>query len=203
MTTPYGVSVSLGSSSAYSDYLNTPIMGPLSTNQYPSAMPYHSFGTLKGIRPTPPQFLPSQEPLNSDMNSNARYQYLRAHPLRPIQKAREDAVGKASPPIKKICYSTKRQYPVSSHMNYIEPIPSSMKTSITKSTVIGKYAYKTGRPIEESVSTKCYFPTATRSTLRRVRSGGCVSPAKKGSLYNHSLTNPNICVWGGIPRQNY
>jgi hypothetical protein len=203
MTTPYSVSVSLGSSSAYSDYLNTPIMGPLSTNQYPSTMPYHSYGTLTGIRPTPPQFLPSQEPLNSEMNSNARAQYLRATALTSLQKARQNAIGKTSLPIKKTCYSTQKQFPVSTHMNYIEPIPSSMQTSIVKSMAIGKYAYKSGLPIAAPISSKCYYPSGTRTSLRRVRSGGCVAPAKKGSIYNHSLTNPRICVWGEIPRQNY
>ena len=45
MTTPYGITTSIGSQ-GYSGYLNTPITGPLSTNQYPNAMPYHSYGTL-------------------------------------------------------------------------------------------------------------------------------------------------------------
>ena len=65
MTTPYSVSTSIGSVS-YDNYVNAPIVGPLSTNQYPSVIPYHSYGTLAGIRPTPPQFLPSQEPVYAE-----------------------------------------------------------------------------------------------------------------------------------------
>ena len=76
MSTPYGISTSKGSVS-YDNYVNAPITGPLSTNQYPCAMSYHSYGTLVGIRPTPPQFYPSQEPVYAEMNTNARHQYLR------------------------------------------------------------------------------------------------------------------------------
>jgi ribonucleotide reductase beta subunit family protein with ferritin-like domain len=75
-TTPYAVSINKGSVS-YDNYVNAPITGPLSTNQYPCAIPYHSYGTLTGIRPTPPQFYPSQEPVYAEMNTNMRQQYLR------------------------------------------------------------------------------------------------------------------------------
>ena len=76
MTTPYSVTTSKGSVS-YDNYVNAPITGPLSTNQYPCSIPYHSYGTLVGIRPTPPQFYPSQEPVYAEMNTNMRQQYLR------------------------------------------------------------------------------------------------------------------------------
>jgi hypothetical protein len=55
MTTPYGISRSIGSQS-FQGYVNAPIIGPLNSSQYPNAMPYHSYGTLTGQRPTPPQF---------------------------------------------------------------------------------------------------------------------------------------------------
>ena len=55
MTTPYAVASHLGSQS-FSGYLNAPIIGPLSTNQTPCQIPYHSYGFLAGLRPTPPQF---------------------------------------------------------------------------------------------------------------------------------------------------
>ena len=76
MTTPYSVSRSIGSMS-FGGNLNAPITGPLNTSQFPNTMPYHSNGTLTGVKPTPPQFFPSQEPINSDMNANARQQYVR------------------------------------------------------------------------------------------------------------------------------
>ena len=38
MTTPYAVSTNIGSMS-YNNYVNAPITGPLSTNQYPCILP--------------------------------------------------------------------------------------------------------------------------------------------------------------------
>jgi hypothetical protein len=201
MTTPYGITTSIGSQS-YSGYLNTPITGPLSTNNYPFAMQYHSYGTLTGQRPTPQQFFPSQEPVNSDMSVNARAQYLRATDLSAKKKAIEDALGKLSTPVMFTSYSTQRQVPVSSHVNYIAPIASSMFTNIRKSVAVGKSAYKVGLPLEAPISTKNYYPSGTRSALQRARSGGSSAPKKKGSIYNTSL-RPSLGSWGALPRQGY
>ena len=45
--------------------------------------------------------------------------------------------------------------------------------------------------------------SGTKSSIRRARSGGCVAPKKKGSIYNTSLNNGQSCGWGSIVRQNY
>ena len=201
MTTPYGITTSIGSQ-AYSGYLNTPITGPLSTNNYPFSMQYHSYGTLTGQRPTPQQFFPSQEPVNSDMSVNARAQYLRATDLSAKKKAIEDALGKLSTPVKFTSYSTQRQVPVSSNVNYIAPIASSMFTNIRKSVAVGKSAYKVGLPLDAPITTKNYYPSGTRSALQRARSGGSSAPKKKGSIYNTSL-RPSLGSWGALPRQGY
>ena len=201
MTTPYGITTSIGSQ-AYSGYLNTPITGPLSTNNYPNAMPYHSFGTLTGQRPTPPQFFPSQEPVNADMSVNSRAQYLRATDLSSRAKAIENAIGKASTPVVFTSYSSQRQFAVSSHVNYISPISSSMFVNIKKSIAVGKSAYKVGLNMNDPISTKNYYPSGTRSALQRARSSGCTAPKKKGSIYNTSL-RPALGSWGALPRQGY
>ena len=201
MTTPYGISTSIGSMT-YDNYVNAPIYGPLSTNQYPFAMPYHSYGTLVGIRPTPPQFFPSQEPTYAEENSNARYQYLRTCVSVPAL-ARQKALGKLSRPMTSYSFSTGKHTPVSTHMNYIVPQPSSMYTNTKKSIAVGKTAYKVGLPVDAPTSTKCYYPSGTRTSLRRSRSGGCVAPKKKGAIENYSLRNGEICAWGALPRQNY
>jgi hypothetical protein len=217
MTTPYGITTSIGSQ-AYSGYLNTPITGPLSTNNYPNAMPYHSFGTLTGQRPTPPQFFPSQEPVNADMSVNSRAQYLRATDLSSKTRALENAIGKASSPVVFTSYSSQRQFAVSSHVNYISPISSSMFVTIKKSIAVGKSAYKVGLQsapfdpysnktiaqlqLEAPISTKSYYPSGTRSALQRARSSGCTAPKKKGSIYNTSL-RPALGSWGALPRQGY
>ena len=201
MTTPYGITTSIGSQ-AYSGYVNTPITGPLSTNNYPFTMAYHSYGTLTGKNPTPQQFFPSQEPVYSDMSVNARAKYLRATSLSAKTKAQQDALGKQSAPIVFTSWSTQRQIPVSSHVNYIAPIPSSMLTDIRKSVAVGKSGFKVGLPLDAPTSTKNYYPSGTRSALQRARSGGCSAPKKKGSIYNTSL-RPALGARGALPRQGY
>lgn len=201
-STPYGISTSIGSQT-FQGYVNAPIGGPLNSNQYPNAMPYHSYGTLTGQRPTPPQFYPGQDPVYAQMLTNARAQYLRATALSSKQKAIQDALGKESKPITKVSYSSQRQYAVSSHVNYIQPLSSSMRTNILKSIAVGKSAYKVGLPLDAPISSKSYDTSFRRSALQRARSGGCTAPKKKGSIFNHSLTQPGINGWGSIARQNY
>ena len=202
MSTPYGISTSIGSQT-FQGFVNAPINGPLNSSQYPCAMPYHSFGILTGQRPTPPQFFPGQEPVYADMSVNARAQYLRATDISSREKARQDALGKLSSPVTKVSYSTQRQYAVSSHVNYIAPIPGSMYTNIRKSIAVGKSAFKVGLPLAAPIGTKSYDNSFRRTALQRARSGGCTAPRKKGSIYNYSLTQPGINGWGSIPRQNY
>ena len=201
MSSAYAITTSIGSVN-YDNYVNAPISGPLSTDQYPCAMPYHSYGVLKGIRPTPPQFFPSQEPTYAEENTNSRQQYLRTcFSISTLAKQR--ALGKLSRPITSYSFSTGKHTPVSSHMNYIVPQPSSMYTNTLKSIAVGKTAYKVGLPIDALTTTKCYYPSGTRTSLRRSRSGGCVAPKKKGAIENYSLRDGRICAWGALPRQNY
>jgi len=201
-STKYAISRNIGSQS-YNGYLNTLILGPLSTNQYPYSMPYHNYGTLNGQRPTPPQFTPYQEPVYSEMNTNARTQYKRATGFSVPYLALQKAQAKDSTPIPYVIYSSARQEPISGHTNYIEPIPQSMFVNIKKSIAVGKSSYKVGLPLKEPLSTKNYYPSGTRSSLRRARSGGCTAPKKKGSIYNQSLRNGASCAWGSLPRINY
>lgn len=222
MTTPYSVTTSNGSVS-YNNYVNSPIIGPLSTNQTPCQIPYHSYGTLRGKSPNPPLFYPMQQPVYSDMMTNPRHEYLRVatknqdinspNIRKGLDKYIEQGVLNAelqssnllnpSPPTMFHSFSTKRQYSVSTHMNYIQPIPSSMYVNIVKRNAVGKSGFKVGLPLSEPVTTKNYYPSGTRTTIRRARSGGCVAPKKKGSIYNTSLTNGAVCGWGSLPRQNY
>ena len=222
MTTPYSVTTSIGSVS-YNNYVNAPIVGPLSTNQYPNAQPYHSYGTLTGKRPTPPFFYSQQEPVYSEMISNPRQEYLRVSRKtqditnvnirkgldKYVQQGVLDAAlqnrGLLNPstPTMKFSSSTGRTFPVSTHTNYIEPIPSSMYVNILKRTAVGKSGFKVGLPLDAPITTKNYYPSGVRTTIRRARSGGCIAPKKKGSIYNYSLSNGAVCAWGSLPRQNY
>ena len=202
MTTPYAVSRNIGSVS-YSGYLNAPITGPLSTSQTPNHMPYHSYGMLKGLRPTPPQFYPMQEPVYADMNTNAKHQYLRS--TISNQKAQQQiALGKTTSPISYVIQSSQRLVPTSAHTNYIAPIPSSMHLNTLKANAVGQTAYKVNLPNFAPIASKSYYPSGTKSAIRRVRSGGCVAPKKKGAIENSSLRNGGSGAgWGSIPRQNY
>jgi hypothetical protein len=201
MTTPYAVSTNIGSVS-YNNFVNAPITGPLSTNQYPCTIPYHSYGTLTGIRPTPPQFYPMQEPVYSDMNSNMRKQYFRTSISQTV-KAQQIALEKLSVPQSYVINSSQRQVPVSSHTNYIPPIPSSMYVNIVKANAVGQTAYKVNLPTSAPTTTKNYYPSGTRHVIKRARSSGCVAPKKKGAIENTSLRNGQVCAWGAIVRQNY
>lgn len=201
MTTPYAVSRNIGSVS-YNNYVNAPITGPLSTNQTPCQIPYHSYGILSGIRPTPPQFYPSQSPVYADMNTNARHQYLRTS-VNNQALQQQIALGKQSSPLTYVVQSSQRQVPVSSHTNYIPPIQSSLYVNILKSNAVGQSAYKVNLPNNDAIGTKSYYPSGTRSSIRRARSGGCVAPKKKGAIQNVSLSNGKTCAWGAIVRQNY
>ena len=201
MTTPYAVSTNIGSMS-YNNYVNAPITGPLSTNQTPCQIPYHSYGTLVGLRPTPPQFYPSQEPVYADMNTNARHQYLRTS-VSNQQLQQQIALGKLSSPLGYVINSSQRQVPVSSHTNYIPPIDGSLYINILKANAVGQSGYKVALPNAAPISTKNYMPSSTRSSLRRARSGGCTAPKKKGAIQNHSLSNGQVCAWGALVRQNY
>jgi hypothetical protein len=180
MTTPYAVSTGKGSQ-AFNGFVNTPVTGPLTTNNYPFSMSYHNYGSLTGLKPTPPQFYPSQEPVNASMNTNARSQYIRSTSLSSFQKAEEEALGKISEPTKMTSYSTQRQYAVSTHVNYIAPLQSSSHLDRIKSKAIGKSAYKVGLPLEAPISSKNYSSSGTRSALQRARSSGCTAPKKKGA----------------------
>jgi hypothetical protein len=202
MTTPYGISTARGTQT-FSGFVNAPILGPLNSREYPNAMPYHSYGILTGLRPTPPQFFPEQEPVYANMATNARLHYWRATALSKQQKAIQDALGKQSAPVTKVSYSTQRQFAVSSHVNYIPPIQGSMYIDIIKSKAVGQSAYKVGLPNSEPIGSKSYDSSFRRSVIRRARSGGCIPSKKKGSIYNYSLTQPGICAYGAIPRQNY
>jgi len=200
-STPYGVSRSIGSMS-YDNYVNAPITGPLSTNQYPCSIPYHSYGTLTGIRPTPPLFYTYQEPVAADQFTNSRHQYFRtAKSVAALAKERERAILSAG----QAFYSSNsgKYYNVSNHLNYINPIDSSLLTQRNRALAVGKSSYKIGLPDSAPYSTKNYYPSGVRTTIRRVRSGGCVAPKKKGAIENTSLRNGQVCAWGSIPRQNY
>jgi type II secretory pathway pseudopilin PulG len=136
------------------------------------------------------------------MNTNARHQYLRTS-VNNQALQQQIALGKASAPLGYVINSSQRQVPVSSHTNYIPPIQSSMYVNILKSNAVGQSGYKVNLPNSTPISTKNYYPSGTRSSIRRARSGGCTAPKKKGAIQNYSLSNGGACGWGSIVRSTY
>lgn len=186
----------------YSDIIVTPVYGPLS-HQYPCSMPRHNLGVLNGIRPTPPLFYPSQEPVQADQHTNSRRQYFRtAESVQSQAIQREIAINKVTRNFH-FNHSTGTAKHTSGHMNYIAPTDSSLRTQKLRAQAVGKSSYKVGLPNQADYTTKNYFPSEVRTRLRRARSGGCTAPAKKGSIYNTSLRNPGINGWGSIVRSTY
>jgi hypothetical protein len=201
MSTPYGISTSQGTNT--NDYVRSLVIGPLSTNQYPGTMRYHSYGTLTGKHPNPPLFYPGQEPVDSDQNLNARHQYFRtAESSKSLAIQREREVAKANGG-SVYNYSTGVQRSTTGHMNYIQPVESSQHIQTLRAGAVGKSGYKIGLPLDAAYTTKNYYPSGARSSLRRARSGGCTAPKKKGAIQNYSLSNGQVCGWGSIPRQTY
>ena len=187
----------------FSDIIVTPVYGPISTNQYPTAMPAHNSGVLIGKSPNPPLFYPSQEPAATDQNVNSRHQYFRtAESAKSLAIQRARAIEKVTRNFS-FNYSTGTAHHTSGHTNYIPPTDSSMRTQKLRSNAVGKSGYKVGLPLEAPCSTKNYYPSGVRSTIKRARSGGCTAPAKKGSIYNDSLRNGKVCAIGSLVRQNY
>jgi hypothetical protein len=88
-------------------------------------------------------------------------------------------------------------------MNYIKPVDSSLHIQKLRSGAVGKSGYKIGLPLDAAYTTKNYYPSGVRTSLRRARSGGCTAPKKKGAIQNYSLSNGQVCGWGSIPRQTY
>ena len=158
----------------YDNIVVTPVYGPLSTNQYPCVIPPHNLGALPGRHPNPPQFYPSD---NSSQFANARYEYSRAQ--------------------------VKQNNPLAQSTKYIAPAASSMFTSSRKRLAVGKSSFKQGLPNDALLSYKNYNTNDVKTSLRMVRSGGCVAPKKKGAIENYSLRNGQVCAWGSVVRQNY
>jgi hypothetical protein len=136
------------------------------------------------------------------MGTNQRSYYLRtAQSAKSFQMQREKAILASQNSY--YVQSTGNRFQTSGHTNYIPPIQSSMHIDKLKSNAIGKSSYKVGLPNSAPISTKNYYPSGTRHTIKKMRSGGCVAPRKKGAIENTSLRNGMVCAWGSIVRQNY
>jgi hypothetical protein len=162
----------------------TPVYGSLNTANYPNSLPYHSFGTLINAIPNPPLFYPSQEPVYSDQNVILRKQYIQT-----VNKHVDlgDDKQKINNPVTYYSHSTQGRHSVSTNVNYTPPQDSSSYILRKKALAMGKSSFKVGLAPNAEYTTKSYYPSGVKSSLGRVRSGGCVAPKKKGAVYNTSV----------------
>jgi hypothetical protein len=180
-------------------YASAPVSGPLSTNRTPLAMGKHNYGVLNGIHPNPPQFGVTD---GASQFSNARHQYLRTASYAESTKTGTEMYSPLKP-TSVFNAGTQRSYLLSQSTKYIAPTSSSMYISTRKAQAVGKSSYKQGLPASAPMSYKSFNTNDVKSALRFSRAGGCVAPAKKGSIYNTSLCNGRVCAWGSLVSQNY
>ena len=168
----------------FDNIIVTPVYGSLNTANYPNCLPYHRFGTLTNATPNPPLFYPSQEPVYSDQNVNLRKQYIQS-----VDKNVDlgNNPQKTNNPVAYYSHSTQSRHSVSTNVNYIPPQDSSSYIMRKKALAVGKSVYKVGLATNAEYTTKNYYPSGVKSSLGRARSGGCVAPKKKGSVYNTSV----------------
>jgi hypothetical protein len=159
----------------------------------------HTLGTLPGIHPNPPQFGVADGA--SEFSNSRRYYWRTAQSV--DAQAAATVLAKASRPSNFTAYTSQRQYAVSTHMNYIAPKDSSQRTEMLKAKAVGKSSYKIGLPNDALLSYKSYDRNDVKTALKFARSGGCIAPAKKGSIYNRSLCNGRVCAWGAQVSSTY
>jgi hypothetical protein len=183
-------------------FVSSQIAGPLSTSQTPGLIRYHSYGSLPGLHPNPPKFGFAD---SSSEFSQARIQYSKCDSsVKQQMLAREKEVEK-NKPYRFFSSSSQRQLPIGpNHMNYISPIPSSMRTTILKRTAVGKSSYKQGLPNDALLSYKCANPNDVVLILSKVRAQGCVTPPKCNAIYSKTCrVGGGICNRGAIVGQGY
>lgn len=180
-------------------YASAPVIGPLSTNRTPNTTIHSQYGVLNGIHPNPPQFYPSD---GGSTFAQGRAQYMRT-------RTTQNNFGTGTQtysflrPTTQYSADLQKKFKVSQSTKYVPPSSSSLYMSAKKSAAIGKSSLKQTLPAETLLTYKNYNRNDTRHAIRMVRGGGCVAPAKKGSIFNRSLCNGAVCGWGEIPRQTY
>lgn len=180
-------------------YASAPVIGPISTNNYPNIVSNNNLGVLVGKHPNPPKFYPSD---TSGGFANNRTQYSRTSCSKEATKTGINENPNPRP-TSFFCADTQRSYLTSNATKYVAPKDSGLYMATIRSRAIGKSSYKQGLPLSAPISDKNYNRNDVRNALRFARSGGCVAPAKQGSLYNTSLCNGRICAIGSIVSQNY
>lgn len=161
-------------------YAASPIIAPLNTYRTPNTTSQNQLGVLSGVHPNPPQFYPSD---GASAFSQGRAQYRRT-------RTTENNFGRGTrgfsflKPTSQYSADLQRSFLVSQSTKYVAPASASMYMAAKKSAAIGQSSLKQGLPSTSELSYKNYDKNDARRAIRMARSGGCISPAKKGSIYN-------------------
>jgi hypothetical protein len=158
----------------HNQYTQSKITSPLNNNQYPCIVSNLNAGVQNGIRPNPPKFYPAN---NNSVFSMGRNTYKRTE--------------------------SKQDDKYIPNGKYNAPQDSSSVIARKKQNAIGKSSLKQSLSYNKPLSYKNTNTNNVNNALRRVRNGGSVAPAKKGSIYNNNLSNPRIHSWGTLPKSTY
>jgi len=180
-------------------YASAPVIGPLSTNRTPNTTFHSELGALPGVHPNPPQFYPSD---NASTFAQGRAQYRRTNTTQ-FNFGRGTKTYSDQQPTSQYSADLQKSFLVSQSTKYTPPASSSLYISAKKSAAIGKSSLKYGLPTNALLSYKNYNVNDVKTALQFSRAGGCVAPAKKGSIYNTSLCNGRVCARGSLVSQTY
>lgn len=184
-------------------YASAPVSGPLSTSKTPNQLNTHNSGVLTGVNPNPPQFYPAD---GASVFANARSQYKRTNTT-ANNFSRGTQMYSSIPSTSYYSGDLKRKFNVSQSTKYVAPSSSGMYLAAKKSAAVGKSSMssvKKGVPQPITLSYKNYNKNDSKTALQRARSGGCVAPPKKGSLFNiDSTVNLSMTPTSVVPLYDY
>jgi hypothetical protein len=180
-------------------YASAPVIGPLSTNKTPGTTSQNQLGNLNGVHPNPPQFYPSD---GASTFAQGRVQYRRTNTTQNNFE-RGTTMYSNIPPTSVYSGDLQKRFLVSQSTKYVAPADSSLYLSAKKSAAIGKSSLKQGLPTRAELTYRNYNRNDVKTALRFARAGGCVAPAKKGSIFNNSLCNGKTCAYGSVVSSTY
>jgi hypothetical protein len=173
-------------------YASAPVNGPLQ-HKYPGIVKMVDNGVQYGHHINPPKFGVAD---NSGDVSTGRSVYLRTNTTRHnMQTGTVDYA--TNKPTTQYSAELQKSFLVSQSKKYIGPKDASQFISAKKSASIGQSGITRNNSL---LSYKSYDNNFVKTQLMRCRSGGCVAPAKKGSIFNTYRTNTH---WGAEPRSTY
>ena len=180
-------------------YTAGPVRGALNTANMPLQMQQHNRGLLNGVCPNPPHF--ANDAMTASF-AHSRAEYRRT-------RTTEDNFGVGKPvgapivaPSSRFVAGLQRAFPLSQTCSYTPPQCASLYLHAKKSAAVGRSSMKTTLPPAAYLGYgKSVVAQDVKAAMRRARSGGCVAPAKSGSVFNSFRGNNSH--WGAAAPSKY